>query len=156
MLRTGDILVHSASGTHVVVRAAAADTHGQAVVLELVLEPNGYRPRLHRHPRQRQRFEVLAGSAGVQVGRRRAVVGSGARIELPPRVPHRVWNAGDEPLLLVAEVTPALRFESLVAALCAVEPPGRLRRAAIAAAHRDVVRPVLPELRLSRASRPRA
>ncbi len=138
MLRTGDILEHPPSGTRLVLRATAAETHGRAVVLELVLEPNGYRQPRHLHPRQRQRVEVLAGSAGVEASGRRAVVGPGARLDVPAGTPHRVWNAGDEPLHLVVELTPALRVESLLLAIC-VEG-GRLRRALAAAAHRDTIR----------------
>jgi mannose-6-phosphate isomerase-like protein (cupin superfamily) len=142
MIRSGDTIEHAASGARLVFRATAAETHGRATVVELVLEPNGYRPRLHAHPRQRQRVEVLAGSAGVQDGRRHAVVGAGARLTFAPGTAHRIWNAGDDPLELVVETTPSLRLEPLLVALCAAER-GRLRRAAIAAAYLDTLRPAL-------------
>jgi mannose-6-phosphate isomerase-like protein (cupin superfamily) len=141
MIRSGDTIEHAASGARLVFRATAAETHGRATVVELVLEPNGYRPPLHAHPRQRQRVEILAGSAGVQEGRRRAVVGAGTRLTFAPRTPHRIWNAGEEPLELVVETTPSLRLEPLLLALCADR--GRLRRAAVAAAYLDTIRPAL-------------
>jgi len=115
---TGDILEHVPSGARLVVRATAEETHGRATVIEALLEPNGYRPRLHAHPRQRQRIEVLVGSAGVQEGRRHTVVGPGARLTFAPGTPHRIWNAGDEPLELVVETAPSLCFESLLLTLC--------------------------------------
>jgi mannose-6-phosphate isomerase-like protein (cupin superfamily) len=145
-----DILEHRPSGARIVLRATTAQTHGRALVLEIVLEPNGWRPPLHVHPRQQQRVEVLAGSAGVQEGRRRSVVGPGTRLAFPPRTPHRIWNAGDEPLQLVVEITPALRFESLLLALCA--DPARLRRLGLAVSHLTTFRPAL----LSRVRRPPA
>jgi len=142
VIRSGDMIEHVASGARIVFRTTAAETHGRATVVELVLEPNGYRPPLHAHPRQRQRVEVLAGSAGVQEGRHRAVVGAGTRLTFPPRAPHRIWNAGDEPLELLVETTPSLRLEPLLLALC-TRDGGRLRRAAIAAAYLDTLRPAL-------------
>lgn len=146
MAAPGDVFEHPRSGTRIVFRATAAETHGRAVVLEFVLEPNGWRPRLHVHPRQRQRVEVIAGSAGVQVGRRHSVVGTGARLDFPPRIPHRIWNAGDEPLQLVVETTPACRLEPLLVAWCTGR--GRLR---LATAYLDTIRPALGRVSRRRA-----
>jgi mannose-6-phosphate isomerase-like protein (cupin superfamily) len=141
MMTAGDILEHPPSGARLVIRSTAEQTHGRATVVELLLEPNGYRPRLHAHPRQRQRVEILAGSAGVQEGRRHMVVGPGTRLTFAPGTPHRIWNAGDEPLQLVVETTPSLRFEPLMLALCHETRRGWLRRAAIAARYFDTMRP---------------
>ena len=132
----------------VVWRRTAGETGGRSTVLEAFLEPTAHVSRLHAHPRQQQRVEVLAGSLGVQVGRRHAVVGPGARLVVAPGERHRFWNAGDETVQLVAETAPALRLESLLAALLAHERPGLLRLALVAAAHADTVRlsPAPPRL----------
>jgi uncharacterized RmlC-like cupin family protein len=151
VLRSGDTFEDRSRGTRLIVRAAAAETNGRTVVLEVVVEPNGRRPRLHVHPRQRQRVEVLAGTAGVQEGRRRSVVGPGARLTFPPGTPHRIWNAGDEPLQLVAELTPALRLERLLAGLCS--DAGLARRTAARMACLGTMRPALPGLEAGRVGR---
>lgn len=120
---------------------------------EVLLEPNGFRPPVHVHPRQQQRVEVLDGSVGIQIGRRHAVVGAGARIVVPAGTPHRLWNAGDETAQIVVELTPALRFESLVETLAALAADGHtnaagipspLRLAVIARAHFDTARLAFP------------
>ncbi len=138
-------------------RTTSAETGGHAVVAEALLAPNGYVPALHVHPRQQQRVEVLDGSIGVQLRRARSVVGAGARLTVPPGVPHRFWNAGAEPAQLVVELTPALRLESLVETLFALAAAGKtdargrphtLQAAVIAAAHRDTVRAAFPLQRL--------
>lgn len=120
---------------------------------EVLLEPNGYKPPVHVHPRQQQRVEVLDGSLGIQIGRRHAVVGAGARTVVPAGIPHRLWNAGDEAAQIVVELTPALRFESLVESLAALAAAGRtnaagapspLQLAVIAHAHFDTARLAFP------------
>ncbi len=151
--RGGDRLEDARTGTVVVFRKTAAETGGRAVVVELLLPPNGLAAAEHLHPRQVERVEVIAGSVGVRVGRRRAVVGSGARITVPPGTPHRFWNAGDETAQLVAELAPALGIESYLAAsaaLAARPSAGLLARAVVAADHFDTVRAPFPPAPLQR------
>lgn len=140
-------------------RKTSAATGGRAVVVEAFLEPNGHVPLLHVHPRQRQRVEVLVGSVGARIGGRRSIVGAGTRLDVPAGVPHRFWNAGEETAQLVVELTPALRFESLVETLFALALdgrtsasglPGSLQAAVIAAAHFDTVRLAFPPAPLQR------
>lgn len=120
---------------------------------EVLLEPNGFKPPAHVHPRQQQRVEVLDGSVGVQVGRRHAVVGAGARVVVPAGTAHRLWNAGDETAQIIVELTPALGFESLVETLVALAEdrhtnaagvPSPLQLAVIAHAHFDTARLAFP------------
>ena len=148
-MQSGDSLENAATGTRLVWRRSARETDGAAVVLEAFLAPNGYVPRRHLHPRQRQRVEVLAGSVGAHVGRRRTVVGPGVRIAVPPGVPHRLWNAGEETAHLVVETTPALGLEPLLEALFAREGDGALPLALLAA-HFDTIRLPFPPAPLQR------
>jgi len=142
-----------ATGMQLVFRKTARETGGRAVVVEVMLAPNGLLPRLHVHPHQQERVEVLAGNVGAHIGRRRSVVGAGARLTVAAGTPHRFWNAGDDTAHLVAEISPALAFESLVETLCALAADGRtnaaglpspLRFAVVAAAHFDTFRLAFP------------
>lgn len=126
---------------------------------EVLLEPNGFKPPAHVHPRQQQRVEVLDGSLGIQIGRRHTVVGVGARIVVPAGTPHRLWNAGDETAQIIVELTPALRFESLVETLAALAADGHtnaagvpspLHLAVIARAHFDTARLAFPPASVQR------
>lgn len=159
MIVPGDSLENPATGTRLVWRRTSSETGGRAVVVEVFLPPNGFVPALHVHPRQRQRVEVLGGSVGVQVARRRAVVGAGTRLTVPAGTPHRFWNAGEETAQVMTEITPALRFESLLETLFALAAdgrtnaagrPGPLQLAVTAAAHFDTVRLAFPPAPLQR------
>ncbi len=151
VFRSGDVIEDPATGTRLVFRRTAAETGGGAVVVEAFLEPNGLVPGERLHPHQGQRLEVLAGSLGASIGGSRSVAGAGTRLTVPPGTRCRFWNAGDDVVHVVAEITPALRFESLVEALCALgaeteagRRPGALQRAVVAAAHFDTARPAFP------------
>jgi quercetin dioxygenase-like cupin family protein len=144
VLRSGDLIADPTGGIRLVFRRTAAETGGAAVVFEAFLEPNGVVPGERVHPRQEQRVDVLAGSLGTRIGGRRTVAGAGARLTVPAGTPHCFWNAGDEIVHAVVEVTPALAFESLVESLFALRAearaagrarPALLRRAAVAHAH---------------------
>ena len=158
-MQAGDILSNPATGTRIVWRRTAAETGGLASVAEVHLAPTGRRAPLHVHPRQRQRIEVLAGSLGAQLGRRRSVVGSGARFAVPEGLPHRFWNAGEDTVQLVVEVTPSLGTEALLEALYALSDAGKsdrgglahlLRVAALVDDHFDTVRLAFPPTPLQR------
>ena len=64
-------------------------------------------------------------------------------------MPHRFWNDGAEPAVFRCVVRPALQFESLIETMFTLAAEGRtnrkgmpnpVRMAAIARAHRDVIR----------------
>lgn len=153
MASSGDILHNPVTGSRLVWRRTTAETGGRAVVLEAQLQPNGLTPVRHVHPHQQQRVEVIAGSLGAEIDGAHSLVGTGARLTVPPGVPHRFWNAGEDTLDLVTELTPALGFESLVEALHALAVarrmdtrgrPGVLQTSAIAAEYFDTARLAFP------------
>ena len=153
VIEAGQMIENAATGTRLVFRRTAGETGGRAVVVEAMLAPNGLLPRLYLHPHQEKRVEVLGGSVGARIGRRRTVVGSGARLTVAAGTAHCFWNAGDETAHLVAEITPALAYESLVETLFALAAEGRtnagglpspLRLAVVAAAHFDTFRLAFP------------
>jgi mannose-6-phosphate isomerase-like protein (cupin superfamily) len=117
VIKPNDEIDIPGTGERVVFRKTSAETGGAAVVVETFLRPYAAGTRPHLHPAQEERFEVLKGSVGFQVGRRQLVAGPGHRLTVPAGTPHRVWNAGDEDAQVLSEIRPALRFEQLVAAL---------------------------------------
>jgi mannose-6-phosphate isomerase-like protein (cupin superfamily) len=117
VLKPNDEIDNPGTGERVVFRKTSAETDGAAVVVETFLRPYATGLRTHLHPAQEERFEVLKGSVGFQVGRRQLVAGPGHRLTVPAGTPHRVWNAGDEEAQVLSEIRPALRFEQLITAL---------------------------------------
>jgi len=153
MIQAGQMIENPVTGERIVFRKTSRETHGQAVVIETFVRPNGYVAAAHVHPAQEERFEVLHGSLGLRLGREKLVVGAGQRVTVPAGTPHKFWNAGDDVAHFVCEVRPALQFESLLETMFALATDGKtdrkgmpnpLRLAVIANAHFDTVRLPFP------------
>jgi quercetin dioxygenase-like cupin family protein len=158
-IRAGDTIENPVTGERLVFRSTSRETGGQAVVIETFVQPNGFVAAAHVHPSQEERFEVLRGSVGFKIGRKKTVAGPGRRITVPAGTPHKFWNAGDDEAHFVCEVRPALQFESLIATMFGLATDGKtnrkgmpnpLRLAVIANAHFDTVRLPFPPAILQR------
>ena len=153
MICTGDTIHNPVTGERITFLATSADTDGEAVVIETVVQPHGFVAAAHVHPAQSERFAVESGTLGVKAGGERLTLGPGDVFTVEPGVPHRFWNAGEEPVSFVCEIRPALRFESLLETMFALAADGKtnrkrmpnpLRLAVIANHHFDTVRLPFP------------
>jgi mannose-6-phosphate isomerase-like protein (cupin superfamily) len=160
MIRTNDTIENPITGERVTFLATSADTNGEAVVIETVVQPHGFVAAAHVHPAQTERFAVEAGTLGLKVGRKTVTLTVGEVATVEAGSSHRFWNAGEEPLRFVCEVRPALRFEELLGTMFALAADGKtnrkgmpnpLRLAVIARAHFDVVRLPFPPAVVQRA-----
>jgi mannose-6-phosphate isomerase-like protein (cupin superfamily) len=161
VIHAGDTIENPVTGERLVFRKTSRETDGQAVVIETFVKLNGFVAAAHVHPTQEERFEVLRGSVGFKIGRKRLVAGPGQRITVPAGTPHKFWNAGDDEAHFVCEVRPALQFESLLETMFALATDGKtnrkgmpnpLRLAVIANAHFDTVQLPFPPAMLQRAA----
>jgi quercetin dioxygenase-like cupin family protein len=161
MIHSGDRLENPVTGEVLVFHRTSADTHGDAVVLETIVRPDGFVAAAHVHPNQSERFEVLEGTLGLQVDDRRFLAKPGDVAVVPPGVRHRFWNAGPGDARFICEVRPALQFESLIETMFSLAAAGKtnrrgmpnpLRLAVIARAHFDTVRLPFPPAVLQRAA----
>ena len=159
MIRAGDTIENPVTGERIVFRKTSRDTNGEAVVIEAFVKPSGFVAAAHVHPHQEERFQVLRGSVGFRVGRKKLVAGPGQRLTVPAGAPHKFWNAGDEEAHFVCEIRPALQFEQLLETMFALAADGKtnrkgmpnpLRLAVIANAHFDTVRLPFPPASLQR------
>jgi quercetin dioxygenase-like cupin family protein len=153
MIHTGDTIENPVTGERVTFLATSADTDGEAVVIETVVQPHGFVAAAHVHPAQSERFAVEAGTLGLMIGRKKITLEAGEVAMVEAGTAHRFWNAGDEPARFVCEVRPAFRFEQLLETMFALAADGKtnrkgmpnpLRLAVIARAHFDVVRLPFP------------
>jgi quercetin dioxygenase-like cupin family protein len=160
MIRTGDTIHNPVTGERITFLATSADTDGEAVVIETVVQPDGCVAAAHVHPSQSERFAVKSGTLGLKTGRKKHTLGPGQFITVESGTAHRFWNAGDEPVTFVCEIRPALQFESLLETMFALAADGKtnrkgmpnlLRLAVIANAHFDTVRLPFPPSWLQRA-----
>jgi quercetin dioxygenase-like cupin family protein len=154
MIQAGDVLENPVTGERLVFRKTSRETNGEAVVLEAFVKPSGFVAAAHVHPYQEERFQVLRGTVGFRLGRKKLVAEPGQRVTVPAGTAHKFWNAGDDEVHFVCEVRPALQFEQLIETMFGLAADGKtnrkampnpLRLAVIARSHFDDVRlPFLP------------
>jgi quercetin dioxygenase-like cupin family protein len=160
MIHKRDRLENPVTGEVLVFHRTSAETNGESVVVETIVRPHGFVAAAHVHPFQTERFEVLAGVLGLRVGDNELLAEAGDVAVVPPGTPHRFWNAGQAEARFLAEVRPALQFESLIETMFTLAAEGKtnrkglpnpLRLAVIAKAHFDTVRLPFPPTWLQRA-----
>jgi mannose-6-phosphate isomerase-like protein (cupin superfamily) len=153
LIRTGDTIENPVTGERITFLATSADTDGEAVVIETVVEPDGFVAAAHVHPNQEERFQIVSGTLGLKVDDEEIVAGPGETLTVPAGTPHRFWNAGAEEVRFRCEIRPALQFERLLETMFALAADGKtnrkgmpnpLRLAVIARAHFDIVRLPFP------------
>jgi quercetin dioxygenase-like cupin family protein len=161
MIRSGDTIGNSLTGESITFHQTSADTNGESVVIETVVQPDGAVCAAHVHPSQTERFAVVEGKLGMKIGRKKVVLERGEVAVVEPGTSHKFWNAGDgEEVRFVCEVRPALKFESLLETMFTLAADGKtnkkgmpnpLRLAVIARAHFDTVRLPFPPAWMQRA-----
>jgi quercetin dioxygenase-like cupin family protein len=159
MIRAGDRLENPVTGEVLVFHRTAAETNGDSILVETIVRPDGFVAAAHVHPYQTERFEIVEGVLGLRLGEQELVAGPGDVAVVPPRTPHRFWNAGSSDVRFLAEIRPALQFESLIETMFTLAAQGKtnrkglpnpLRLAVIAKAHFDTVRLPFPPEALQR------
>ena len=80
------------------------ETDGMRTVVDLTVSPGGGNV-LHTHRSYDERFAVLEGSLGVQVGRRVTLLGRGGSATAPAGEPHRWFNPGARPARVLVTLT---------------------------------------------------
>jgi mannose-6-phosphate isomerase-like protein (cupin superfamily) len=159
MIRAGDSIENPVTGERLVFKKTAAETDGEYVLFECVVEPSGFVAAAHVHPFQEERFEILEGAVTFKLDGQELPTGPGDRILVPAGRKHQFWNAGETEARFECEVRPALEFERLVETMFALARDGKtnrkgmpnpLRLAVIARAHFDTVRLPFPPAWLQR------
>jgi mannose-6-phosphate isomerase-like protein (cupin superfamily) len=159
MIRTGDVITNPITGERLRFLKTARDTGGQAVVVEVTVEPNGFVAAAHVHPHQSERFEIVSGVVAFKLGRDKLEARAGDIVEVRPGTPHKFWNAGEDEAVFVTEVRPALQFEQLIETMFSLAAAGKtnrkgmpnpLRLAVIARVHFDDVRLPFPPVWMQR------
>jgi mannose-6-phosphate isomerase-like protein (cupin superfamily) len=108
MVRIGTEIESPQTGERLIFRSTADSSNGDLFQAELIMQPGSYVVKSHIHPIQEERFVVLEGRFGWEIGKERGVAEPGETLACPVRVPHSQWNAGDGPLRIYYEHRPAL------------------------------------------------
>ena len=156
MIRSGQTIENPVTGEKLTFHRTSRDTGGAYVLVETVLQPGATIAAGHVHPYQAERFQVLSGTVGMKVGRKKIEAGPGEVVAVTAGVSHKFYNAGDDEARFLCKVSPALGFEQLIETMFGLAADGKtskkgmpnpLRLAVIARHHFDDVRlPAIPHV----------
>lgn len=153
MIRAGDTIENPVTGETLVFEKTAAETDGEYVRFECIVQPSGFVAAAHVHPFQQERFQVIEGAVTFRVDGQEITASPGDCILVAAGRKHQFWNATDREARFACEVRPALAFEQLIETMFSLAQDGKtnrkgmpnpLRLAVIARAHFDTVRLPFP------------
>jgi quercetin dioxygenase-like cupin family protein len=113
-----------ATGEWITYTALAEDTHGQLVRFTWRSVPGGAITE-HIHPRQEERFTILAGQAHFTLNGQDHVAGPGETVIIPAGVPHSEGNPGPAEIDGIVELRPALHAKEWHEALAGLVADGK-------------------------------
>ena len=113
-----------ATGEWITYTAIAEDNGGQLVRFSWRSVPGGVITE-HIHPRQEERFTILAGQAHFTLNGEQRVAGAGETIVVPAGVPHSEGNPGPGEIEGIVELRPALRAKELHEAFAGLVADGK-------------------------------
>lgn len=111
MAKSGDVIENPVSGERVTFYQTAAETGGGLLKWEHALRPGSRVPYDHVHAVQEERFEVVAGTATVRLGKDTRMLGVGESLVIPAGTAHGLENRGDDELRVLTELRPAMNTE---------------------------------------------
>lgn len=153
MIRAGDTIENPVTGETLVFEKTAAETDGEYVRFECIVQPSGFVAAAHVHPFQQEHFQVIEGAVTFRVDGQEITASPGDCILVAAGRKHQFWNATDREARFACEVRPALAFEQLIETMFSLAQDGKtnrkgmpnpLRLAVIARAHFDTVRLPFP------------
>ena len=113
-----------ATGEWITYTAIAADNDGQLVRFNWRSVPGGVITE-HIHPRQEERFTIIAGQAHFTLDGEPRVAGAGETIVVPAGVPHSEGNPGPGEIEGIVELRPALLTKEFHEALAGLVADGK-------------------------------
>jgi mannose-6-phosphate isomerase-like protein (cupin superfamily) len=80
---------------------------------EATLPPGGETAE-HYHPRAEELYYFTAGAGRMRLGEEEADIRAGDCVVIPPGTPHKLWNPGPEPLVLLCCCAPSYSDDDTV------------------------------------------
>jgi quercetin dioxygenase-like cupin family protein len=113
MANAGDVIDNPRTGETITVLQTANDTGGALFQFEMIVQPSGFAVGPHTHPHQEERFKILSGQLKTWLDKRESTLASGDELVIPAGAPHYWTNAETEPVKMIVEFRPALRWETV-------------------------------------------
>jgi quercetin dioxygenase-like cupin family protein len=128
MAKSGDVVDNPVTRERMVWRKVARDGAGDLLQADLTVGPGGFAAAEHVHPKQEERFEVLAGTLQLRLDGKEKTMRAGDVAVVPTGRPHVWWNGGDEELHVLLDLRPALRTEMFFETLFGLAKDGKTNR----------------------------
>lgn len=91
---------------------AWSDARNQSLAEATV--PPGAETAEHYHRRTEELYYFVRGQGRMRLGQEDTEIGVGDCVVIPPGIPHKLWNTGSEPLVLLCCCAPAYSHEDTV------------------------------------------
>ena len=101
-------------GTAIREIAGPAWTPAQRQSLAEATVPAGGATAAHLHPETEELYFFTAGAGRMRLGEEERDIAAGDCVVVPPGTPHKLWNTGSAPLVLLCCCAPAYRHEDTV------------------------------------------
>jgi quercetin dioxygenase-like cupin family protein len=130
----------------------SAETGGELLEMRTDYSPNSPKPPAHFHPKQREHFDIVAGSMTVQMNGEERVYRAGESFDVPEGAVHAMWNAGGVLTQVIWQVRPALKTQAFFETIWGLREEGKakngtpdlLQTAVLMRAYQDEFRLVSP------------
>jgi mannose-6-phosphate isomerase-like protein (cupin superfamily) len=80
---------------------------------EATVQPGGQTDE-HFHPQAEEIYYFVSGAGRMRLGEAEREIEAGECVVIPPGVPHKLWNDGEEPLVLLCCCAPAYHHDDTV------------------------------------------
>lgn len=114
------------TGERVIRLTDPRDHPDEALVAHLLVTPGGRVAAPHLHPTVEERFLVMRGHVGLQVGEWEKTLGPGEHATVAPGTVHDWWQVGEETAEVIVEVVPGIRFGEMVASIFGLARDGKV------------------------------
>ena len=86
MIKAGDTLMNPVTKERMTFLKTAAETNGEYVLIELRAAPGAVVAAAHVHPHQTETFEVISGTLGAKIGRKKVEAVAEGVVVIEPKV----------------------------------------------------------------------
>lgn len=128
MAKTNQVIENKTFGDKAKFLVTAEDSKGELLKAELWCKPGGVGPPLHYHPIQSEHFEVVKGELSLICNGQKMILKPGEKFMVSPNDAHKWWNEGNEELIAIVELRPALKTEFFLETVYSLDLQGKTNK----------------------------
>jgi quercetin dioxygenase-like cupin family protein len=125
MARKGDVIENPITGEKIVFLQTAKDTNGEILKFDLFVQPGGFVPAEHIHPKQDEEFEVISGRLALFLKGEKTIGEKGFKTTVKAGTSHIWVNDGEDELHCRLLFRPALKWEQMFETMFGLARDGR-------------------------------